>query len=214
MRSAGRDVGVRADEALQAQLEAQLLGAHVALDDLRQHVDRVIATERALQVGELGQHHRRLAIAKRRPVLRHALEHLAGIADAGDRGAAAGRGLVLGALADEHEHSNDDRRQADDRSELQQVLASLLGAQVRALVCFALCTRPRLLCLTAAHVDSFWRGCAPASASRARRSLAISSGGSGAPAGYLARRRPRASMSQTVAVWVLVSGRPDSCGAA
>ena len=104
-----------------------------------------------MQVGELGQHERRLRIAERASVLCDAAQHRARIADAYDRRAAAGIWLVLRFLADEYESDDDDRRHRHDRAELDGLAAPLVGALLEALARLPLGLCLLLLFLTTAH---------------------------------------------------------------
>src|SRR3954466_11521181 len=83
----GGDRGL-ADEGVVAEHHLHLAGAHVLGDDRRERLQRVVAAERALQVGELGERDGGLRIAERDALLRDPLEQLSALASRLD---AAGR---------------------------------------------------------------------------------------------------------------------------
>ena len=134
---------------------------HIAFDDVGQDADRVVAAEGALQVGEFRQHDRGLRIAQPRAVLRDAGQHLAHVGDPCHGRAAAGVGLLLAALADEHERDDDDRADAEHPTELRQLPAAPVAARASELEGLALGACPGLLHLAGAHVVACRRPSTP-----------------------------------------------------
>ena len=113
-RRPGAGGGVRTDEAQQAQVELDLAGPHLGLDDLRQDVERVVAAVEALQVRELRERALRVRAAEHGPVLRDPGEHRLAVGHAGDLVTRA-RGPFVAQQAHGREPADREGRYARDR---------------------------------------------------------------------------------------------------
>ena len=103
--------GVRPEDRDRPQLELQLPGAHVALDDRGQRVAGVLGAEGALQVHELDHGGRGVRVAERRAVLGDAAYSAFTARTPRDRLAGAEAALVVAAaLADRDQHAHHGQR--------------------------------------------------------------------------------------------------------
>src|SRR5690349_5733156 len=141
-----------AHEVLELEHHLHLARAHVAVHERGEGRERVLAADRALEVGELHERHGRVGVAEREPVLRDAGEARVHLAAAGDPAVLRAAAATARARHDRDHHKGNGREE-HAAEQLQAPGAARFGLAL-ALTLLALNPETALLIKATAHRSS------------------------------------------------------------